>query len=267
MEAYSADGFFSLEDFLHKDLFADQSHVWGGLRNLKEYMNGWTYTALPEWIQRDIPLSETVIVYDNEWMPATGCEITFGDAPKGELLVKKDGAVLEGASVVMAGVVLSGNNFDLGKGVLIEAGAFLQSPIILGDRSVVRHGAYLRGYCLVGRRCVLGHVTEVKHTIFMDDAKAGHFAYLGDSMLGHNVNLGAGTKLANLRFVKGDVRIKTKEGFLSTGLRKMGAILGDNVQTGCNSVTNPGTLLGKNSMVLPCVMVPSGFHTKHSIIR
>jgi bifunctional N-acetylglucosamine-1-phosphate-uridyltransferase/glucosamine-1-phosphate-acetyltransferase GlmU-like protein len=114
---------------------------------------------------------------------------------------------------------------------------------------------------------VVGHVTEVKHSILLDGAKAGHFAYLGDSILGNQANLGAGTKLANLRFIKGDVAIKTDEGQINTGLRKLGAILGDHVQTGCNSVTNPGTLLGRKSMVLPNVTVVSGYHEDNSLIK
>jgi NDP-sugar pyrophosphorylase family protein len=125
----------------------------------------------------------------------------------------------------------------------------------------------MRGYCLIGRNCVIGHVTEVKHSIFLDGAKAGHFAYLGDSILGNQVNLGAGTKLANLRFIKGDIPIKTPDSVVNSNLRKMGAILGDHVQTGCNSVTNPGTLLGKRSIVMANCNVPSGYHEDNSLIK
>jgi len=113
----------------------------------------------------------------------------------------------------------------------------------------------------------VGHVTEVKHSIFLDDAKAGHFAYLGDTILGREVNLGAGTKMANLRFTGGDVPVRTPDGTLGTGLRKLGAILADQVQTGCNSVTNPGTLLGKRSMLMPNTTAPSGYHPPGSLIR
>ncbi|MDP2107388.1 MAG: hypothetical protein Q8J76_15425, partial [Desulfobulbaceae bacterium] len=103
--------------------------------------------------------------------------------------------------------------------------------------------------------------------IFLNDAKAGHFAYLGDSILGNHVNLGAGTKLANLRFTGGEVPVKTPNGTMATGLRKFGAIMADNVQTGCNSVTNPGALLGKRSMLLPNTTSPSGYHPPNSIIK
>jgi len=181
--------------------------------------------------------------------------------------ISLDGKLLIGASIIMAGAILAGNQIRIGKGVLIEPGALIKSPTIIGNQTEVRHGAYIRGNCLIGNNCVVGHVTEVKHSIFLDGAKAGHFAYLGDSILGNQVNLGAGTKLANLRFIKGDIAINTPNGLVKTGLRKLGAILGDHVQTGCNSVTNPGTLLGKKSMVIPNITVASGYHGDNSLIR
>lgn len=167
----------------------------------------------------------------------------------------------------MAGAVLLGDRIKLGAGVLVESGAFLKSPLIVGDRTEIRQGAYLRGHCLTGTGCVVGHVTETKHAILLNDAKAGHFAYLGDSIIGNQANLGAGTKLANLRFTGGEVVVKTPDGQINTGLKKLGALLGDHVQTGCNSVTNPGTLLGKKSMVLPNTTVPSGYHRSNTLIR
>ena len=267
MTSYAAEAFFDLGAFAHRDLFAGQSMVWEGLAALKTFMEAATYQELPPWLPRGVPLTATVVCLDGRCLSAQGYTIDYGDATKGKLAVVKDGQRLEGASVIMAGAVLVGEHFRIGRGVLVESGAFLQGPVILGDQTVVRQGAYLRGYCLVGQRCVVGHVTEVKHAIFLDDAKAGHFAYLGDSILGNGVNLGAGTKLANLRFVGGEVQVKTDAGSLTTGLKKMGAILGDRVQTGCNSVTNPGTLLGKDSLVLPCVTVRSGYHPPHSVIK
>ena len=167
----------------------------------------------------------------------------------------------------MAGAVLVGSQIQIGKGVQIETGAYVKGPTVLGDRTDVRQGAYIRGYCLTGSGAVVGHVTEMKHSIMLDEAKAGHFAYLGDSILGNKVNLGAGTKLANLRFTGGTIKVKTTEGALDTGLRKMGAILGDLAQTGCNSVTNPGTVLGRKSLVMPNCTVPSGYHADSSLIR
>jgi bifunctional N-acetylglucosamine-1-phosphate-uridyltransferase/glucosamine-1-phosphate-acetyltransferase GlmU-like protein len=100
----------------------------------------------------------------------------------------------------------------------------------------------------------------------LNGSKAGHFAYIGDSILGNEVNLGAGTKLANLKIIDVEMSIRVEGEAFKTGLRKLGAILGDGAETGCNSVTSPGTLLGKGSLVYPCVNVPGGFYPDRSII-
>lgn len=264
----TADVFFDTTNYEHKTLFALNSPVWAALEGLKSYIADTPFTMPSSpLVTANGPLSKSVVLYDNSILDAEGMTIEYGDATKGLLKVYQDGKELPGASVIMAGAVLVGPKISLGKGVLIESGAFIKSPAIVGDHTEVRQGAYLRGYCLVGKRCVVGHVTEVKHSIFLDDAKAGHFAYLGDSILGNHVNLGAGTKLANLRFASGNVQIKTPEGPITTGLRKFGAILGDQVQTGCNSVTNPGTVLGKGSLILPNTTAPSGYHGNKSVIR
>lgn len=167
----------------------------------------------------------------------------------------------------MAGSVFQGKNIEIGKGVLVESGATIKSPTIIGDCCEVRQGAYLRGHIVTGRSCVLGHTTEIKHSIFLDDAKAGHFNYIGDSILGNNTNLGAGTKFANLRFIDGNIFFDYEDEAVDTGRRKFGAILGDNTQTGCNSVTNPGTIMGKNSFILPNTTVKPGYHPDGSMIR
>lgn len=143
----------------------------------------------------------------------------------------------------------------IGEGSVVEPGAYIQGPCWIGAHCTVRHGAYVRGNVITGNHCVIGHTTEVKHSIFLNKAQASHFAYVGDSILGTGVNLGAGTKLANLKLSGKEIAVHTKKGRISTGRRKFGAILGDGVQTGCNSVTNPGTLLGKRASVYPCVNV------------
>ncbi len=259
--------FFDLSQFEHPELFASATYPWDGLKNLKNYMDSQNYPVLPDSAKKSEPFPHTLVFYDNKFFPAENLTIEFGDATKGKLSVYDGDRLLEGASVIMGGAVLVGEKIKLGRGVKVEPGAYIASPAIIGDQTEVRQGAYLRGYCLIGKKCVVGHVTEVKHTIFMDDAKAGHFAYLGDSILGRDVNLGAGTKLANLRFTAGNVQVKTSEGPIDSGLRKFGALLSDGVQTGCNSVTNPGTILGKKSILLPNTTAPSGLHGKNSLIR
>jgi UDP-N-acetylglucosamine diphosphorylase / glucose-1-phosphate thymidylyltransferase / UDP-N-acetylgalactosamine diphosphorylase / glucosamine-1-phosphate N-acetyltransferase / galactosamine-1-phosphate N-acetyltransferase len=150
----------------------------------------------------------------------------------------------------------------IGAGTVVEAGAYICGPCWIGKDCQVRHGAYLRGDLVTGDRCVIGHATEVKGSIFLDGAQAAHFAYVGDSILGNRVNLGAGTKLANLRFDHGEVSIQHEGHQLATGRRKLGALIGDGAQLGCNCVAAPGTILGREVWVYPNVtcrgLVPAG---------
>ncbi|ADW17030.1 transferase hexapeptide repeat containing protein [Desulfobulbus propionicus DSM 2032] len=260
--------FFDLTDFPDPDLFAECPYVWDPLKKLKAYVASHTAPTFQHVCITDgVPLDSPYLWFNGKLRNARECIITYNDTTKGGLTVWENGQFLEGASVIMAGAVLVGKNIKIGRGVLIESGAMIKSPAIIGDCSEVRQGAYLRGYCLIGKRCVVGHTTEVKHTVFLNDAKAGHFAYLGDSILGNRVNLGAGTKCANLRFVAGTIPIRTASGRLDTGLRKFGAIIGDGAQTGCNAVTSPGTIMGPESLLLPNATAPSGLHPRKSVIR
>ena len=260
--------FFDLTEFAYGDLFDEKDQVWSGLRNLKSYLeNNVDKLLVHELLINGNPLNEPLVLHNSEWGPASDCRIEYDDVTKGGLTVIRDGVKLHGASLIMAGATILGSHIRIGKGVLVESGAWIREPVIIDDHSEVRQGAYVRGHCIVGKRCVVGHATEVKHSIFLNDAKAGHFAYVGDSILGCDVNLGAGTTMANLRFIKGEVQIKSPEGMVGTGLRKLGAILGDRVQTGCNSVTSPGTLIGPDSFLMPNVTAPSGYHKAKSVIR
>lgn len=140
-------------------------------------------------------------------------------------------------------------------GAVVEPTAYIKGPAYIGANSEVRHGAYIRGTVYVGQNCVVGHTTEVKGSCFFDGAKAGHFAYVGDSLLGRDVNLGAGTKLANLRLDGKTIKYQDPQTgkLIDSGLRKFGAILGDRAQTGCNAVLSPGTVLLPKTGVYPCV--------------
>jgi len=264
----SSQSFFDLSQFPHAALFEADKPVWEALNGLKSYMDAHSYPDLnSELLDDGVPLSHPLIFHGGQLFPSDDHSIEYGDTTKGGLIVKKEDRQLTGASVIMAGAILIGNRIDLGAGVLVEGGALIKSPAIIGDCTEVRQGAYLRGYCLTGKRCVVGHTTEVKHSIFFNDAKAGHFAYLGDSILGRNANLGAGTKFANLKFLGGSVSIRTENGPVDSGRRKFGAILGDEAQTGCNSVTNPGTVIGKGGILMPNTTAPSGYHAPRKIIR
>lgn len=161
---------------------------------------------------------------------------------------------------------IEGDNIFIHPEACVEAGAYIKGPCYIGAGTEVRHGAYLRGHTFIGDKCVVGHCTEVKHSIFLDGAKAGHFNYIGDSILGNNVNLGAGTKLANLKIISGNIIVKHCDNLYDTQLRKLGSILGDSCETGCNAVLNPGTLLAPKSMVFPNVSA-RGVYLKRSVIK
>lgn len=152
----------------------------------------------------------------------------------------------------------------IGEGSVVEPGAYIKGPCYIGKGCTVRHGAYLRGDVLTGDDCVIGHDSEMKHSILLNGSKAAHFAYVGDSILGNDVNLGAGTKCANLRIDKKPVTISYSGQSISTGRKKLGALLGDATQTGCNTVINPGTVTGKQVYCYPATVVGGyvpAFHT------
>ncbi len=264
----TCNSFFDTSDFSHASLFPAAAHVWEPLNHLKDYLASYPFASpLQDTLCSGTPLSHTMVLYKDTVFPADDCTIIYGDVNKGGLEVFKNEEKLEGASVLMAGSCFMGPTIQIGKGVLVEPGAMVKSPTIIGDYTEVRQGCYLRGHIISGKRCVLGHTTEIKHAIFLNDAKAGHFNYIGDSIMGNETNLGAGTKFANLRFLSGTIRITTGNEQLDTKRRKLGAILGDKTQTGCNSVTNPGTILGKKSFILPNTTVKPGYYKPGSIIR
>ena len=154
----------------------------------------------------------------------------------------------------------------IGEGTVVEPGAMIKGPAIIGRNTQVRQGAYVRGNVLVGDGCVVGHTTEIKGSVMLDGAQAGHFAYIGDTLVGNRVNFGAGTKCANLKVLPGPVIVKAPSGPIDTGLRKFGAVLGDDTQTGCNSVTSPGTVLGKRCVIYPCASI-GGVFAADTIIK
>lgn len=252
------EDYFDLDGFFHKALFDGVEYVWQVLPGIKSYIKD-TIKPNIEGLCKKGPLSSTVVLYQGEVIEQ-GFTIEEGDVTKKKMKVFHEGHELKGASVIYAGAVLFDESVELGEGSVIEPGALVKGPTIIGSCTEVRQGAYVRGACIVGSQCVVGHTTEIKSAVMLNRAKAGHFAYLGDSILGNEVNLGAGTKLANLKMTETEVVLKVNRKPLPTGLRKFGAILGDHVQMGCNSVTSPGTLLGKSSFVYPNVAVLPGVY-------
>lgn len=128
--------------------------------------------------------------------------------------------------------------------------AYLAGPCIIGANTEVRHCAFVRGNVLVGENCVVGNSCELKNVILFDNVQTPHFNYVGDSILGYKSHMGAGAITSNVRADKALVKVHAEED-IETGLKKFGAILGDYVEVGCNAVLNPGTVLGRSSMIYP----------------
>jgi NDP-sugar pyrophosphorylase family protein len=139
----------------------------------------------------------------------------------------------------------------LGEGVRLPPYATLIGPAWIGPGTEIRPGAYVRGNVIVGAGAVLGNACEFKHCLLLDGVQAPHFNYVGDSILGERAHLGAGVICSNLRLDQQEVTVRLPEGVVATGLRKFGAVLGDEAEVGCNAVLNPGTILGKRALVMP----------------
>lgn len=261
------EDFFDLTEFEHRGMFDNLDYVWNAINGIKEYIRDVIKPNLFEIRKNGVVLSKTYILYQGEVLDS-GFELVTGDVNKGKFKVysSDNGKELIGATVLYAGTALFDEDIYIGQGSVIEPGALIKGPTIIGNYTDVRQGAYIRGDCLIGNRCVVGHTTEIKGGVMLNDAKAGHFAYIGDSILGNNVNMGAGTKLANLKISNTPIILKIQQQRYDTGLRKFGSIIGDNVQTGCNSVINPGTLLGKGTTVYPNTSVKAGYYPPESVI-
>lgn len=154
------------------------------------------------------------------------------------------------------------------KSATVFPSAYLGAPCIIGPNTEVRHCAFIRGSALVGANCVVGNSCELKNVILFDHVQTPHYNYVGDSILGYYSHMGAGSITSNVKSDKQLVVVHTDEDKVETGLKKFGAMLGDYVEVGCNSVLNPGTIIGKNSRVYPtsCVrgMVPEKCIFKNS---
>lgn len=171
--------------------------------------------------------------------------------------------------IVELGNKLDPNEYDnpsenvwVHKKAKIYPSAYLGAPCIIGANTEVRHCAFIRGSALVGENCVVGNSVELKNVIIFDNVQTPHYNYVGDSILGYKSHMGAGSITSNVKSDKTNVVIKSGDESLETGIKKIGAMLGDNVEVGCNSVLNPGTIIGRNSNIYPtsCVrgVVPEG---------
>lgn len=151
------------------------------------------------------------------------------------------------------GKAFIGEKVFIGEGTVIEDGAMIKGPAIIGRNCQIRHNAYIREHVVIGDGCVIGNSCEFKNAMLFNGCQVPHFNYVGDSILGYKAHLGAGVILSNFRSLPGNVTVQVEGKPLDTGLRKFGALIGDGADIGCNSVLNPGSIIGRGAMIYPSV--------------
>ena len=168
------------------------------------------------------------------------------------------------------GHVVIGEQVQIGEGTVLEDGVMIVGPAIIGKNCQIRHGAYIRENVILGDGCTVGNSCEVKNSLLFNKAQVPHFNYVGDCILGHKAHLGAGAALSNLKLDGSNVWVEGDAGVpIDTGLRKFGAILADHTDIGCNAVLNPGSVIGRNSIVYPALswrgFLPANMIAKHKV--
>jgi len=144
-----------------------------------------------------------------------------------------------------------GNHVFIGEGTVVEPGAVIKGPAWIGKNCQIRSGCYIRENVITGDGCVLGNSCEFKNCVLFDNCEVPHFNYVGDAILGYKAHLGAGVILSNVRLDRGEVIVTADGNRIATGLKKFSAIIGDHAEIGCNSVINPGSLVGRRCIIYP----------------
>ncbi len=190
----------------------------------------------------DLSQTEHAAIFD-------GCEFAWDALKKIKEYLKKN--LRPGLHNKCEGAAFIGDDVFIGEGTVVEDGAMIKGPAIIGRNCEIRLNAYVRDQVLIGDNCVIGNASEIKNSILFNHAAIPHFNYVGDSILGFKAHLGAGVKISNLKVVAGNVTVELNGKAHDTGLRKFGALLGDNTDIGCNAVLNPGSIIGRGSAVYP----------------
>ena len=159
-----------------------------------------------------------------------------------------------------------GENIWISKTAKIAPTVFVSGPTIIGNNTEIRHCAFIRGNAIVGDNCVVGNSTELKNVILFNNVQVPHYNYVGDSILGYKSHMGAGSITSNVKSDKQLVIVKNGDSKIETGLKKFGAMIGDNVEIGCGSVLNPGSVIGRNSNIYPLSSV-RGVISSNSIYK
>ena len=190
----------------------------------------------------DLSQTEHAAIFD-------GCEYAW-DALK-KLKAYLEANLRPGLRNRCEGVAFIGERVFIGEGTLVEDGVMIKGPALIVRNCHLRHNAYLRESVILGDNCVIGNSCEVKNSLLFNHAGAPHFNYIGDSILGYHAHLGAGVKISNVKLVPGNITVDIDGRPFDTGLRKFGALLGDHSDIGCNAVLNPGSIIGRGSVVYP----------------
>lgn len=255
------ENFFThLNDFTHAEIFEKIEWVWEPLKTLEKNINSILKKNLQNAETAD-SLQGTTVSSPAAWENGKIGKSLFVN----QWLEIKTPVLLESSGIL------------IGQGTVLEPSAILKGPMIIGENCEIRQGAYIRGNAVIGSHCVIGHATEIKNSVLMNHTEAGHFNYIGDSILGSHVNMGAGSRLANLQFRTGadkdreeqifpEIPARIEDRTIATGLNKFGAIVGDNVEVGCNAVLCPGALVGKNNWIYPNTTLPKGYYAPQSIL-
>ena len=178
-----------------------------------------------------------------------GCEYAWEALSKIQTYVKAN--LRPGLRNRCEGVAYVGEQVFIGEGTIVEDGAMIKGPAIIGKNCEIRHNAYIRDHVIIGDNCLIGNSCEIKNSLLFNHAVVPHFNYVGDSILGFKAHLGAGVKLSNFKVTSGNVTVEANGKRLDTKLRKFGALLGDNSDIGCNAVLNPGSIIGRGSIIYP----------------
>ena len=168
-----------------------------------------------------------------------------------------------GAELSEAEYEKRGENVWVAKDATVYPSAYIKGPCIIDHEAEVRHGAFIRGNAIVGKKAVVGNSVELKNVVLFDGVQVPHYNYVGDSILGYKAHMGAGAVTSNVKGDKSQVYIKNGEERIATGRKKVGAILGDGAEIGCNSVLNPGTVIGRGTQIYPLSSVRGVIPAKH----
>jgi len=278
-EALRTDYYFDLDELGFADLFADVSFVWEAIARLQDsdYVDalariGCAGAFSPRGRSTGTPDAGVQVLGTAELRIAPGAivgpyVVVSGD---GGLVCIDAGAEVRPGTMIIAGknAVYIGREAKVGPNAHLDAG---RGSIVVGEKATLRQGAYLRELSVIGPKATIGNSCEVKCALIGPSAEVPHFNYVGDSIFGHRAHTGAGVKISNLKITpdpsKVDtVKVRYGEEVFDTGLRKFGVVLGDRAQLGCNSVANPGTLVGKNSLIYAGSSV-GGFIPANTIVK